>query len=451
MASERKVCIIGAGPCGTSALFHFDQINDSTTEVICYEKSDKWLGLWNLTWMTGTDEYGEPCHGGMYKHMWSNGPKEGLEYPDYTFTDHFGKPIPSYPPRPVIRDYLEGRLVKKSKSDLKQFIKWTTVVRYVRYNTKSDDFTVTTEDIKTGHTNDTNFTHVIVAVGIYNSPDKPYFEGIETFPGRIIHSHDFRDATQFKGQRVLVVGAKNSAEDIALQCMKFGAKNIVTSYRSSPLNYNWPVGIEERPLVQKIDGKIVHFLDGSFTEVDSIILSTGYKYMFPFMENNLRPVLSNILYPAGLYKGSLWLQGGNRKLFYMGVQHHCFTFTMFDAQGLWICRYITDTLSNKVKSYEEMKKEEQKWLKRCNSLKDIHEQIDFQADFIKDLSDGTEYSSDAPKAKDFFHKWACDKRANIVTYRDQQYKSLYSGTETVPCSKPWFQNFDDSLNSFVNR
>ncbi|XP_071141953.1 trimethylamine monooxygenase-like [Mytilus edulis] len=341
----------------------------------------------------------------------------------------------------------QSRLVKKSKSDLKQFIKWTTVVRYVRYNTKSDDFTVTTEDIKTGHIYDTNFTHVIVAVGIYNSPDKPYFEGIETFPGRIIHSNDFRDATQFKGQHMLVVGAKNSAEDIALQCMKFGAKSIVTSYRSTPLNYNWPVGIEERPLVQKIEGTVVHFLDSSFTEVDSIILSTGYKYMFPFMENNLQPSLSNILYPAGLYKGSLWLQGGNRKLFYIGVPHHCFTFTMFDAQGLWICRYITDTLPNKAKSCEEMKKEDQKWLQRCNSLKDIHEQIDSQSDFIKDLSDGTEYSPDAPKKNDFFHKWASDKKANIVTYRDQQYKSLYSGTETVPL----FQNCDDSLNSFVKR
>ncbi|CAC5377594.1 tmm [Mytilus coruscus] len=209
-------------------------------------------------------------------------------------------------------------------------------------------------------------------------------------------------------------------------------KSIVTSYRSTPLNYNWPVEIEERPLVQKIIGKVVHFLDGSSTAVDSIILSTDYK--FPFMDNNLRTTLSNISYPAGLYKGSLWLQGCNRKLFYMGVKHHCFTFTMFDAQGLWICRYITDTLPNKIKSCEEMKKERQKWVQRCNSLKDIHEQIDFQADFIKDLSDGTGYPPDAPKAKMFFHKWASDKRANIVTYRDQQFKS-----EPAQCIKRWFQ------------
>lgn len=49
-----------------------------------------------------------------------------------------------------------------------------------------------------------------------------------------------------------------------------------------------------------------------------------------------------------------------------------------------------------------MKKEDQKWLQRCNSLNDIHEQIDSQSNFIKDLSDGTEYSPDAPKKNDFF-------------------------------------------------
>jgi trimethylamine monooxygenase len=40
--------------------------------------------------------------------LWSNGPKECLEYPDYTFDDHYGKVIPSFPPRLVLRDYMEG-------------------------------------------------------------------------------------------------------------------------------------------------------------------------------------------------------------------------------------------------------------------------------------------------------------------------------------------------------
>ena len=48
-------------------------------------------------------------HGSMYRNLWSNAPKEAnLEYPDYTFEDHFGKPIGSYPPREVLYDYLKG-------------------------------------------------------------------------------------------------------------------------------------------------------------------------------------------------------------------------------------------------------------------------------------------------------------------------------------------------------
>lgn len=56
----------------------------------------------------GTDKYGEPVHGSMYQGLWSNGPKECLEFPDYTFDEHFGKAIPSYPPREAIYDYLKG-------------------------------------------------------------------------------------------------------------------------------------------------------------------------------------------------------------------------------------------------------------------------------------------------------------------------------------------------------
>lgn len=45
----------------------------------------------------------------MYQGLWSNGPKEDLEYPDYTYDEHFGKAISSYPPREVLYDYLKGR------------------------------------------------------------------------------------------------------------------------------------------------------------------------------------------------------------------------------------------------------------------------------------------------------------------------------------------------------
>jgi hypothetical protein len=48
----------------------------------------------------------------MYRHLWSNGPKECLEFADYTFEEHFGFPIPSFPPREVLQDYITGRVDK---------------------------------------------------------------------------------------------------------------------------------------------------------------------------------------------------------------------------------------------------------------------------------------------------------------------------------------------------
>ena len=66
----------------------------------------RWIGRNSIL---GVDERGEPVHGSMYRYLWSNGPKEALEFPDYTFEDHFGKAIPSFPPREVLFDYLQGK------------------------------------------------------------------------------------------------------------------------------------------------------------------------------------------------------------------------------------------------------------------------------------------------------------------------------------------------------
>ena len=46
----------------------------------------------------------------MYRYLWSNGPKECLEFADYSFDEHFGSPIPSFPPREVLYNYIIGRV-----------------------------------------------------------------------------------------------------------------------------------------------------------------------------------------------------------------------------------------------------------------------------------------------------------------------------------------------------
>ena len=159
-----KIAIIGAGPCGLSMLRSFEQAEkkgEKIPEIVCFDKQDDWGGLWNYSWRTGSDQYGDPVPNSMYRYLWSNGPKECLEFADYSFDEHFGKPIPSFPPREVLYDYILGR-VKKGNS--KNKIKFSTTVTNVVY--KDTNFEVTYRDKKNATSSTDIFDYVVVALSL---------------------------------------------------------------------------------------------------------------------------------------------------------------------------------------------------------------------------------------------------------------------------------------------
>src|SRR5918995_3043295 len=57
---------------------------------------------------------------------------------------------------------------------------------------------------------------VVVATGYNAQPVVPDWPGKDAFPGTLIHSSIYRNAEPFRGQEVLVVGAGNSAAEIAV-------------------------------------------------------------------------------------------------------------------------------------------------------------------------------------------------------------------------------------------
>ncbi|HXD28611.1 MAG TPA: NAD(P)/FAD-dependent oxidoreductase, partial [Arthrobacter sp.] len=202
-----RVAVVGAGPCGLAQLDAFEQARRrgaEVSEIVCFEKQSDWGGLWNYTWRTGLDEYGDPVHGSMYRYLWSNGPKECLEFADYTFDEHFGQPIPSFPPREVLYNYITGRA---KANNVRRFIQFDTAVRWISYDETAGKFAVTVQARNDGRTRTEEFDKVIVATGHFSTPNMPSFEGFDRFPGRIMHSHDFRDAQEFAGQRLLVIGS----------------------------------------------------------------------------------------------------------------------------------------------------------------------------------------------------------------------------------------------------
>jgi cation diffusion facilitator CzcD-associated flavoprotein CzcO len=63
---------------------------------------------------------------------------------------------------------------------------------------------------------------VIIATGLSNTPVRPGWDGQNTFPGPILHSSEYRNASVLNARRVLVVGFGNSAGEIALECAQAG-------------------------------------------------------------------------------------------------------------------------------------------------------------------------------------------------------------------------------------
>lgn len=289
--SNQRIAIFGAGPSGIAALRAFEsaqRAGATIPEIVCYEKQDDWGGQWNYSWRSGIDKYGEPVHSSMYRNLWSNGPKEALEFAEYTFDEHFGRPIPSYPPREVLWDYIDGRVRRSKVRDKVQF---STAVRWVDYDRDQDNFTVTVENLRSGRTTTSEFDRIIVATGHFSFPSVPEFEGIHTFPGSVQHAHDFRGAESLADKRVLLVGASYSAEDIGVQAFKMGARSVTMSYRTRPIGYDGPDGMEELPLIDRFEGNTVHFTGGETREFDAVILCTGYLQV-PFPARRPRPAVA---------------------------------------------------------------------------------------------------------------------------------------------------------------
>ncbi len=446
--SKTRIAILGAGPSGLAQIRAFESLRKAGVtdlpEIVCYEKQNDIGGMWNYTWRTGLDKNGEPVHGSMYRYLWSNGPKECLEFADYSFDQHFGQPIPSYPPREVLKDYIMGRLDKRA---IYNHIRFECPVRWVTFDEETELFAVTVMNHKTGEQETEEFDYVVVATGHFSTPNMPFYEGIDQYPGRVLHAHDFRDALEYEGQDVLLVGGSYSAEDIASQCYKYGAKTVTISRRSGSYDYDWPEGINEKPGLERIEGDVVHFTDGTSQAFDAIIMCTGYIFHFPFLPDDLRLETHNCLYPDNLYKGIVFQN--NPKLLYLGMQDQWFTFNMFDAQA-W---YARDIIMGKAQLPDEAerRKDMDLWLERHEQITTDDESIDFQARYIKDLLELSDYPSfPVEEQAELFKKWLKDKQADIMGFRNKTYQSTVTGTMAAKLPRPWLDIKDDTLEGFMS-
>jgi len=459
--------VIGAGPSGLSVLNAFDKElerlktnkEDVLFNVICFDKQCQPGGLWNYNWQTSTDENGLPVHNSMYRHLWSNGPKECLEMADYSFQQHFDdKVIGSFPPRAVLQDYILGRMKDRKLMD-KFDVRLNHHIVDVKEG-KESGFDITFENLQQKTSGTLHVDKLVVATGHFSVPNMVHFNGFDSFNGRVLHSHHFRNAQEFRGQNVVVIGSSYSAEDIALQCWKFGAQSVTISYRTAPMGFKWPDRVKEVPLLKEIvtghgpygPTQDAIFVDGQkVQDIHAVILCTGYLHSFPFLQESIRLSATNILYPDGLYKGVVYRK--NPDVYYIGMQDQWYTFSYFDVQALLAKDLILGRIS--LPNEKEMDSDIKKWREKDVDSKTDEEMIQFQTDYMMDimsiLKDGKEYVDD-PKLLDYskeFVEWEHDKHHDILTYRDSVFRSKISGKTAKQFHTPWAKRFDDSMEHYL--
>jgi len=122
----------------------------------------------------------------------------------------FDRSIPGYPSRQQVIDYLEDYQ--------KEFNIHPVFNSEARSVKKEGDFWLTKTNTETFRSK-----YVIMATGPFAKPKPVNFKGMETFPGKLIHSYAYKTGKDFKGQKVLAVGFGNSACEIAIDLYEQGA------------------------------------------------------------------------------------------------------------------------------------------------------------------------------------------------------------------------------------
>lgn len=192
------VCVVGAGGSGLAAVKNLRELGFS---VDCYERETGVGGSWNVR-----NEH-SPLHASSHLAV----SRPGAQYPDFPMPDDW----PDYPHHSMVLAYLERYA---DHFDLREHI-WfgTEVVRLDPVADGSARWDVTTAAKRGGQLRTMRYAAVVVATGYHRSPYLPELPGLADSGLRVLHSSGYKDPSQLRGRRVLVVGGGNAGCEVAAE------------------------------------------------------------------------------------------------------------------------------------------------------------------------------------------------------------------------------------------
>ncbi|KAI8545376.1 hypothetical protein RHMOL_Rhmol07G0035100 [Rhododendron molle] len=338
MEISLKVAIIGAGLSGLVAA---RELLREGHRVVVYEKSNEPGGTWVYDTRVESDPLGldpkrEIVHSSLYSSLRTNTPRHLMGLSDYPFTDRvYGDPR-NFPGHEEVLKFLKDFAREFGLTELIRFE--TEVVRVERLDSGDDDEWVV-ESTTGGASGEEEFQAVVVCTGHYTEPIVANLPGIEQWPGKQLHSHNYRVPDPFQNQVVVIIGSGPSAIDISREIASV-AKQVHLSSRSPNVKVsNFDNTWQHSEIYHVYKDGTIEFQDGSRVYANVIIHCTGYKYSFPFLRTN--GIVSIDDYSVGpLYKHVFPPQLSPR-LSFVGIAYSVGIFEAVELQTKWIARVLS--------------------------------------------------------------------------------------------------------------
>ncbi|KAK9308846.1 hypothetical protein QLX08_001268 [Tetragonisca angustula] len=404
---RKKVCVIGAGAAGLCAARHFAP--NLNFELKVFEQTNNIGGTWVYKEATEVDENGLPVHSSMYRDLRTNLPAKIMNFPDY---QRLNAVEPCCVSHQEVRSYLQNYA---DHFDLFKYIQFGTRIESVRLQVSAEgeeEWVVRTKIMKTKEEKEIIFNVLMICNGHYFDPYMPKIPGIEKFPGMIIHSHSYRKPEDFSGKSVLILGAAASGVDIALDLANHAIR-IYLSHNNERLNSSLPSNIIEVLGVEKIEEGKIFLKDQSSVTADVFMFCTGYRYSFPFLDENCGiRVDDNFIIP--LYKHLINID--HPTMCIVGVPTVVVPFPMFHMQ----IQYFLALLEKRASLPTKLIMLENSKLK-TSKKRHAHKLMDKQWDYNNSLADAGGFDRLPKFYKLGYEAWSAQRKANLLNYKRARF------------------------------
>jgi hypothetical protein len=203
MTRSERIAVIGAGPSGITAAKNL--VDAGFGHLTVLDRGHAVGGNWVFDDASG--------HSSVFETTHIISSRRYSEYADFPFPEG----TPDYPGHTDLAAYFQA------------YAEQFRLLPHIRFRTtvlgctpaEGGGWEVTSETEGRGRVTE-RYDKLVVANGHHWKPRWPEYPG--TFHGTFLHSHDFKRAAPFEGQRVLVIGGGNSACDVAVETSRVSAR-----------------------------------------------------------------------------------------------------------------------------------------------------------------------------------------------------------------------------------